>query len=163
MTIVNLLNDIEENCSDICYLSVDHILKKMYDYEKDDPSTEEIEKILENYDTYVRYLNDFAGPIYRRYQSSIEAIYDEICTHLDLEMDNETIFEMAMQKVEKQSAAHIMQIEDDEFKILTLEKFEQRLEEIKELKYFEMNQDKVLPRIEKMQKEFALVRKVLQI
>ncbi len=163
MNITTLLEDIQQNCSEICYLSIDHILQKIYDYENDNPSQEEIFKLLEHYDTYIRYLNDFAGPIYRRYQSSIEAIYDETCNHLGLEMDNETIFEMAMQKVEKQDAARIMQIEDDEFKELTLEKFEKRLEEIMQLNYFVMNKEKLMPRVEKMQKDFALVRKVLQI
>lgn len=163
MTIKNLLEDIEKNCSQISYLSVDHILKKIYNYEQDTPNIEELHTLLENYDTYVRYLNDFAGPIYRRYQSSVEEIYDEICTHLGLEMDNETIFEMAMQKVERQDAARIMQIEDDEFKILTLEKFERRLQDIMQLKYFIDNQEKLIPRIQHAQKQFALVRKVLQI
>lgn len=163
MTINDLLEDIEKNCSQISYLSTDHILKKIYDYEQDDPTIEELHALLENYDTYVRYLNDFAGPIYRRYQSSVEEIYDEICSHLGLEMDNETIFEMAMQKVERQDAARIMQIEDDEFKLLTVEKFEQRLQDIMQLKYFMANQERLLPRIQNMQKEFALVRKVLQV
>ncbi|MEA1915843.1 MAG: hypothetical protein U9N30_11095 [Campylobacterota bacterium] len=163
MNLNEFLEQLKPKCSQISYLSTHHILKKLYDLDTDTPTQDELNQHFENYTTYIRYLNDFAGPIYRRYHSSTEEIYKELCDVLNLSMDNKYLFEMAISKVEKQTASRIMQIEDDDFKVMTLEKFEGRLQEIKNTEYYQENTQTLENRIKDAQSQFNLVRKALNL
>jgi len=164
MNINDYLDNIKSNVkNEISYLSAVHILEKIYDINKDDITKEELDNLFEDYTTYIRYLNDYAGPIYRRYNSSTQEIYDDLCTTLDLSMDMEYLFEMSMSKIEKQDAARIMQIEDDEFKLMTIEKFENRLKELEQSAYYLENKDKLEDRIKDAKAQFNLVRRALNI
>ena len=163
MDLNKFLEQIKPKCSEISYLSAHHILKKLYNIDTDVPTQDELNQYFENYTTYIRYLNDYAGPIYRRYNSSTEEIYKELCDVLDLSMDNKYIFDMALSKVEKQTASRIMQIEDDDFKVMTLEKFEGRLQDITNMEYYQENMATLEDRIKEAQSQFNLVRKALNL
>ncbi len=165
MNINDYLDNIKSNVKyEISYLSAVHILNKLYDLEEENTSTkEELDKLFEDYATYIKYLNDYAGPIYRRYNSSTQEIYDDLCNTLGLSMDMEYLFEMSMSKIEKQSASRIMQIEDDEFKIMTIEKFENRLNKLEKSSYYLENKEKLEDRIKDAKAQFNLVRRALNI
>ena len=75
MKISDLLDDIKQNCSEIAYLCAEHILEKLYDIEADEIDDAKIIEIFEEYGNYTRYLNDYAGAIYRKYNSSIDEVY----------------------------------------------------------------------------------------
>jgi hypothetical protein len=164
MTINQYLDNIKSNVqNEISYLSSVHILKKIYDIENDSISKEELDNLFKDYNTYIRYLNDFAGPIYRRYNSSTQEIYTDLCNTLGLDVDLEYLFEMSISKIEKQSASRIMQIEDDDFKIMTIEKFEKRLDELEKTPYYQENIDRLKSRVANARSQFNLVRRALNL
>lgn len=163
MKISDFLNDINKNCSEIAYLCAVHILEKLYDIETDEIDNAKIIELFEEYSNYTRYLNDYAGTIYRKYQSSIDEVYIELCEYLKIDSHSQYMFEFAISKIEKYSPASLMQIEDDELKILTIEKLEEKLQKALESRYYQENKDILTPRVDKITSNFALVKRALNL
>lgn len=158
----DLLNEIKENCTEISYLSMIHLYKKMYEIsENTEVDKEEFLEIVKNYSLFFRYLNDYAGTIYRKYNSSIEAIYIELCTYYKLELDNEYRFEHILRKLEKQTPQLLMSLVDDDIQRQTIENFEEKLLSIKNSNYYKNNYTFLVNKIEKLEKNIALVKKAL--
>lgn len=158
----DLLNEIKENCTEISYLSMIHLYKKMYEIsENTEVDKEEFLEIVKNYSLFFRYLNDYAGTIYRKYNSSIEAIYIELCSYYKLELDNEYRFEHILRKLEKQTPQLLMSLVDDDIQRQTIENFEEKLLSIKNSNYYKNNYTFLVNKIEKLEKNIALVKKVL--
>lgn len=158
----DLLNEIKENCTEISYLSMVHLYKKMYEIsENTEVDKEEFLEIVKNYSLFFRYLNDYAGTIYRKYNSSIEAIYIELCSYYKLELDNEYRFEHILRKLEKQTPQLLMSLVDDDIQRQTIENFEEKLLSIKNSNYYKNNYTFLVNKIEKLEKNIALVKKAL--
>ncbi|MCI0500796.1 MAG: hypothetical protein L0Y61_03485 [Epsilonproteobacteria bacterium] len=162
LKINDLLNEIKENCTEIAYLSMIHLYGKLYDLNENiEIDKEEFLEIIKNYSLFFRYLNDYAGTIYKRYNSSIEIIYIELCSYYGLELDNEYRFEHILRKLEKQTPQLLMSLVDDDIQRQTVENFEEKLSLIKNSGYYKNNHIRLSTKIDKLEKNIALVKKAL--
>ncbi|MDD2698884.1 MAG: hypothetical protein PHF17_08800 [Arcobacteraceae bacterium] len=160
----DLLTEIKENCNEITYLSMIHLYGKLYEIKEETLiDKEEFFEILKNYSLFFRYLNDYAGTIYKKYNSSIELIYTEVCSFYKLELDNEYRFQHILRKLEKQTPQLLMSLADDDIQKQTIDNFEDKLSTIKSSQYYKDNQELLLSKIEKLEKNIALVKKALNI
>ncbi len=158
----DLLNEIKENCTEISYLSMIHLYKKMYEInDHTEVDKEEFLEIIKNYSLFFRYLNDYAGTIYRKYNSSIEEIYIELCSYYKLDLDNEYRFEHILRKLEKQTPQLLMSLVDEDIQRQTIENFEDKLLSIKNSDYYKNNYTNLVNKIEKLEKNITLVKKAL--
>jgi hypothetical protein len=138
-------------------------LDKLYDVDNDEIEQETLIELFSNYSQFQKYLNDFAGVIYRRYMSSIEEVYGELCNYLNIDDNNHYMFEFDLAKLEAQTPAKIMQIENDDLKYLTIEKQESKLQKLLDTHYYQEHQKELQPRIDKIAANFALLKKALQL
>lgn len=160
----DLLDEIKENCTEIAYLSMVHLYEKLYDINEDTIiDKEEFLEVIKNYSLFFRYLNDYAGTIYKKYNSSIEIIYTELCAYYNLDLDNEYRFEHILRKLEKQTPQLLMSLVDDDIQKQTVDNFEEKLLSIKNSNYYNDNYEKLFAKVEKLEKNIALVKKALNI
>jgi len=158
--ITEFLDEIYDNCEHVSFLSVRHVLNKLYE----DPSTAEVSskdellEIIQDYSLLLRYLNDFASVIYRRHDSSVEMIYKELCTHFKLNSDNKYTYEHIVKKLSKQTPALIMSLSDEDIKKQTIENFCEKLDEIKSSEYYKNNEDKLSDTINDLEKNINFVK-----
>ncbi|QOG11341.1 hypothetical protein [Arcobacter sp. FWKO B] len=158
MTLSQFLSNFKEQSDAITYLSVEHMLKKLY---KLDDEINDIEGTLCNYPLYLRYLNDFAGKIYKHYDSSIEEVYNKTCEILKIESDNKYLFDYRLNKLELNDVSRIMQIQNDDIKAQTVEKQYTEFEKLIESKYYQENQEKYKSNITKIQRNFELLKQLI--
>jgi hypothetical protein len=122
------LDDIEKECSEITFLCTKHILKKLHDVDNDTISQEKLVEIFSDYKNFTIYLNDYAGVIYRRYTSSIDEIYIELCKVINVEWDNEKLFEHRLNKIGKIDLRTILNLDDDDLKADVIEKYQRQID-----------------------------------
>ncbi len=135
MKITILLEDIKENCSEITYLCARHILEKLEDIKKDDISQDRLIEIFSDYQNFTIYLNDYAGVIYRRYTSSVDEIYVELCKYIDIEWDNENLFNHRVSKIGKIDLRTILSLDND-LKLDVIEKYQRQIDIIVRSKFY---------------------------
>lgn len=164
ITLNNFLNHIQENASEITYLCSDHTLCKIYDKE-DQQQYEQIDFInhLKNYPQLMRYLNDYAGTIYRKYNSSVDEVYAELAQLFEFRLDNEFTIAHIIKKLEKQTPALLMSLSDEDIQLQTIENYIEKLNDIKQSVYYQENLDSLEESVEKLQKNIDLVKRTLQI
>jgi len=158
--ITEFLDEIGDNCSYIVFMSVRHILNKVYDdiENAEVQNKDELISIIEDYSFVLRYLNDFAGTIYRKYDTTIDAIYLELCDFYNLSTDNKYTYEHIVKKLQKQTPVLLMSLADEDIKIQTIENFCEKLDEIKSSKYYLANIDTLSPSINELQKNIDFVK-----
>jgi glutamyl/glutaminyl-tRNA synthetase len=162
--LTDFLDDIGDNCSYISFLSIRHILNKLYDdIETQSDDKTKLLEIIQDYSFLLRYLNDYAGVIYRQHSSSVELIYSELCKHFDLSIDNKYTFEHIVKKLQKQTPSLLMSLSDEDIKIQTIENFCEKLDNIKSSKYYLDNIDNLKDDISILEKNIALVKMASQI
>jgi len=162
--LTDFLDDIADNCSYISFLSIRHILNKLYDdVENESENKDELLKIIQDYSFLLRYLNDYAGTIYRQYNSSVELIYSELCKHFNLSIDNKYTYEHIVKKLQKQTPALLMSLADEDIKIQTIENFCEKLDNIKKSNYYNENKEKLEDTILVLEKNIALVKMASQM
>lgn len=160
----DLLEEIKDNCSEISYLSMVHYYGKLYGTKEDILiDKEEFLEVMKNYSLFFRYLNDYAATIYKKYNSSIEIIYTELCGYYKLNLDNEYRFEHILRKLEKQTPQLLMSLSDEDIQLQTVHNFEEKLKHIKKSDYYIKNQDKLESKIDKLDRNITLVKKALNI
>ena len=157
--LTEFLDDIADNCSQIAFLSMRHILNKLYkDIENDYEEKEKLLDIIQDYSFLLRYLNDYAGVIYRHHSSSIELIYSQLCKHFNLSIDNKYTFEHIVKKLQKQTPSLLMSLSDEDIKIQTIENFCEKLDNIKSSKYYTDNKKELSEIVSLLEKNIALVK-----
>ena len=155
--------EIENNCSQIAHLSIIHICEKLYsDGGKHLIDRKTFYELISNYSYFFRYLNDFAGTIYKKHNSSVEDIYKEIINFYQLELDNEYRFAHILRKLEKQTPQLLMSLQDEDIQKQTIDNFEEKLDSIKRSQYFKDNHSTLFVKIEKLEKNITLVKKATQ-
>ena len=162
MLIDSFTKEIETSCSEIAFLCVNHMIKKIYKEQSED-SIENLKEFFSNYSNYNKYLNDYAGTIYNKYSSSVDIVYTEICKHLDISVDNKYTVEHVIVKLEKQEPSGILSLVDDDIKLQTVESFDEKLTAILSSTYYKNNSEKFKLRVEKLSKNLALMKSALQI
>jgi hypothetical protein len=131
----DFLKQIEDECMEISFLCAKHILNKDTFKDKTEISKEELIDIFSNYKNFVIYLNDYAGVIYRRYTSSVDEIYIDICKAIGIEWDNENLFNHRVSKIAKIDLKTIVSLDDD-FKLDVIEKYQRQISKIMMSKFY---------------------------
>jgi hypothetical protein len=158
MTISNFLIDFKSKSDKITFLSIEHMLLKLF---KGDDEAKDLDDLLSNYPMYLRYLNDFAGKIYKQYDSSIDNIYYETCKILELEPDNKYLFDYRLNKLELNDVSRIMNIDNDDIKAQTIEKQYSEFEKLLNSKYYQENIDTYKSNTTKIQKNLELLQQIV--
>ena len=160
MKIIDFIDEVKFNCSEIAYLSTYHILNKIYDdVETQSEDKEKLLDILQNYSLVLQYLNDYAGKIYRRHNSSVQLIYNELSSYFGFETDNKYTFEHILKKLKTQTPSLLMSLEDEDIKIQTIENFDEKLNILLNSKYYSQNKSIVEADIVKLQSNISLVKR----
>jgi len=166
-TLKNFLNHIQENSSEITYLCSQHFLFKIYPQEETQEDEEYLQNDLinhlKNYPQLMRYLNDYAGTIYRKYNSSVDDVYAELSKLFDFRLDNEYTIAHIIKKLEKQTPALLMSLTDEDIQIQTIENYIEKLNDIIQSAYYQENLDSLEETVEKLQKNIDLVKRALQM
>lgn len=161
MTKANFLETLQsQNDSQILYLSIEHILNKIYTDTKQF-TKEEIEEFFSNYKNYHLYLNDFAGVIYNKYGSHINQIYIDMCSYLNIEVDNKYTLEHVIMKLEKQTPELLLGLTIEDIQEQTIEHFDEKLDNIEHSTHYKANLSEFKPRVDKLYKNITLVKNVL--
>ena len=157
------LKEIKQNCSEILYISIKHMMDKLYKDNNVVLDDEKNKEFFSNYKNFHIYLNDFAGTIYSRYNSSVDRLYIEMCKYLKIDIDNKYTLEHTIVKLEKQNSSLIMSLIDDDIQKQTIENFDEKLISISQSTYYNTNLDEFQSRVEKLKTNIALVKNALQI
>ncbi len=162
MTKEQFLKEIQNNCSEILYISTKHMFDKLY---TDNETLDEIKnkEFLANYKNYHLYLNDFAGTIYSRYASSVDQLYVEMCNYLNIDIDNKYTLEHTILKLEKQTPSLLLGLSDPEIQKQTIIHFDEKLEAIEGSTHYNSNIKAFHSRVEILKQNIALVKNALQI
>jgi uncharacterized coiled-coil DUF342 family protein len=154
------LTNVKKNCTEILHLSTKHMLDKLY---HDDAELNNINDFFANYRNYHLYLNDYAGIIYSRYASSVDTLYIEMCNYLKIEIDNKYTLEHVIGKLEKQTPHLLLNLTNEDIQIQTISHFEEKLLSINASNYYRRNIDEFQCRIDKLEKNIALVKNALKL
>jgi hypothetical protein len=163
MTKKQFLEDIQNNCSEILYISMKHMYNKLHKEDKTELNIDENKEFLSNYKNFHLYLNDFAGTIYSRYASSIDNLYIEMCNYLEIAIDNKYTLEHTIIKLEKQTPELILGLTDEDIQIQTIEYFDEKLIAIDGSTHYNDNKQEFQPRVEKLKSNINLIKNALQI
>jgi len=163
MKIIDLLDEIEQNCSEIAYLSAEHLFKKIYPNLFIEIDKNELLNYIKDYSFFMRYLNDFAGVIYNQYLSSIDNIYTELCEYFDINNDNEYTYKYIIKKLNNQTPDLLLSISDEEIQLQTIKNFEKKLNLVKNSNYYLKNKDKLNNEIKELERNIKLVKKTLKL
>jgi len=162
MTKKQFLDELEQNCSEILFISMKHMYNKIYNDDEELNKLQNIE-FLSNYKNFHLYLNDFAGTIYSRYSSSIDNLYIEMCNYLDIDIDNKYTLEHTIMKLEKQTPELILGLTDEDIQKQTIEHFDDKLIAIDGSTHYNDNKQEFQERVEKLQNNINLIKNALQI
>lgn len=158
------LDEIKNNCNEITYLCAHHILFKIYDAEDVNEYNKEILiDHLKNYPELMRYLNDYAGTIYRRYDSSVEEVYTTLADYFGFQLDNEYTIAHVIKKLERQTPALLMSLTDEDIQKQTIENYLEKLSHIKQSNYYSENLNELEEKVNKLEKNIEFVRRTLNI
>lgn len=157
MTINHFLNEFKQKSDNITFLSIQHFLMKLY---KDGDEVTDIEETLSNYPLYLKYLNDFAGKIYKQYDSSIDEIYANTCHIMNIEPDNRYLFNYRLARLELNDIARIMNIQNEDIKIQTVEKQFDEFQKLLNSKFYQENQETYKAKIVRLEKNFELLKQL---
>ncbi len=160
MTKEEFLNNIQNDCTKILYLSTKHMLDKIY---QDNEKLININEFFANYKNYHYYLNDYAGTIHSKYASSVDKLYIEMCGYLNIEIDNKYTLEHIIIKLEKQTPQLLLSLTDEDIQLQTIENFDEKLNAALHSTYYNANKYIFDKRIEKLSKNILLVKNALQI
>lgn len=151
-----------QNDSEILLLSIEHVLNKLYE-DNHEFEVDEIIIFFSNYKNYHKYLNDFAGVIYNKYGSHINTIYVQMCDFLEIEVDNKYTLEHVIIKLEKQTPELLLSLTNEDIQHQTIEHFDEKLQNIESSTYYDANKEEFEKRVEKLYKNIATVKRVLNI
>ena len=161
-TILQYLDEIKQHCSEVSFLSMEHYIKKLYKDLQQEISKDEFISQISNYPQLNRYLNDFASMIYKKNNSSINEIYMEVCKYFDVDTDNKYVFEFFLKKLQLHDASDILAIKDESIKKQYILSLEEKLQAIKQTKYYKDNTTHLAKQINKIENTIQTVITILQ-
>ncbi|MEJ5167655.1 MAG: hypothetical protein WHU93_00680 [Arcobacteraceae bacterium] len=158
MTINQFLSEFKLKSDTITFLSIQHFLMKLY---KDGDEITNIEETLSNYPLYLRYLNDFAGKIYKQYDSSIYEIYNNTCQIIGIEADNQYLFNYRLARLELNDIERIMNIQNEDIKLQTVEKQFDEFQKVISSKFYQENKEQYKQNIVKLERQFEILKQLV--
>lgn len=147
---------------EILYLCCEHMLDKIYN-DSTNIDEDELKEFFSNYKNYHLYLNDFAGTIYNRYGSHVNQIYVDMCSLMDVDVDNQYTLEHTIIKLERQTPQLLLSLTNEDIQHQTIEHFDEKLENIENSTHYVSNQEQFKPRVDKLYKNISLVKNALGI
>ncbi len=132
MSIDEFIKNLNQSCEPIVAISAKHILDKL---KIKDINTTKVIEIFSNFDNYTIYLNDIAGQIYRRHNSSTELIYRQLCEYLGVEWDNKSLHDSRLNKLNSIDMCILNNLDED-IKKSIMDKLSSQDKEIKNSKYY---------------------------
>ena len=136
MFIDEFIDNLNQSCEPIVAISAKHMLNKLKT--KSINRTKAIE-IFSNFDNYTIYLNDIAGTIYKRHNSSTEHIYRQLCDFLGVEWDNKSLYDSRLNKLNSIDMCMLDNLDED-IKKSIMDKLSSQDKEIKISKYYKETQ-----------------------
>ena len=158
MTINQFLSEFKLKSDTITFLSIQHFLMKLY---KDGDEITNIEETLSNYPLYLRYLNDFAGKIYKQYDSSIYEIYNNTCQIIGIEADNQYLFNYRLARLELNDIERIMNIQNEDIKLQTVEKQFDEFQKVISSKFYQENKEQYKQNIVKLELHVEILKQLI--
>ncbi|WP_419764771.1 MAG: hypothetical protein ACNI28_00020 [Arcobacter sp.] len=158
MKIQEFLKNIENSCSKIAYFCVIHMFEKEFDIEKDSLDKEIIKEFLIDYNNYDKFLNDYAGVIYKKFESSNDEVYNEICKFLDVNPDNKYLFSHRLKRISNQNPMKYLNIEDEDLRKAAISRLEDKINTIESSLYYKENKEVAFKEIEKIKKSIDIVK-----
>jgi len=151
MTLKDFFEEFKYKSSYITDLSIRHILTKKFNLDQE-ISIKQIEKILKDYNSYIIYLNDFRGIIYKQYESDIDTIYKECMKILNDTYDNQSYCEYYVSKIlsKLQAKKNIKNI--DILNTLN-ENIKNDFNTLQKLSYFKQNQEQFKTLLEELKND----------
>lgn len=163
MKIKEFLDNIENNCSKIAYFCSIHMLKKKFDIEKESLEEDKLKEFFADYDNYDKFLNDYAGVIYKKFESSNDEVYNEICKFLDINPDNKYLFAHRLKRISNQNPLKYLNIEDEELREAAIYRLEKKVNEIESSLYYKENEELAIKEIEKIKKSLQMVKTAAKV
>jgi len=163
MEIKEFLKNIENSCSKIAYFCVIHMFEKEFDIEKDTLDVEKIKEFLINYNNYDKFLNDYAGVIYKKFESSNDEVYNEICEFLSENPDNEYLFAHRLKRISNQNPMKYLNIEDEDLREAAISRLEDKVNTIESSLYYKENKKLAFKEIDKIKKSIEVVKTAIGV
>ncbi|XOB60676.1 hypothetical protein ACMC56_08660 [Campylobacterota bacterium DY0563] len=162
MFILNFLDDLKNNTSEIVYLCASHMLKKQFNIEKDEIEHFKIVNFFIDYNNYDKYLNDYANVIYNKYESSNNEVFVSLCKYLNENPDNIYLYKYRLKRVINQDPKKYLAIEDSEMRNGAISRVEDKIKVIEESEYYKNNLEILdLSEINSLKKDIDLVKRAV--
>lgn len=161
MKLSHFLEDLEKKVPKIAHFCAVHMLEKIYNLENDSLHETEIKAFFINYSYYQKYLNDYAGIIYNKFDSSIDEVYELLCTNFNENPDNQSLFEYRLIRIANQEPSQYLRIEDPEMRNLAITRLEDKIKLIESSLYYKNNQTQAKESLESLKQALNLVKKAV--
>jgi len=162
MKIADFLLTIKDQ-KEVVYLCAKHMLEKKYNFQDSDISFEELKSFFINYNNYNKYLNDFVNTIYKKFESSNDEVYKQLCDFFGEQSDNKYLFEFRLKRVKNQDPVKYLSLDDIEMKKSVINKLENRIKIIEESDFYRKNDSSLKDELIEIKNKVMLVKKAIDI
>ena len=152
------LEDIKKNQEEVVYYCCNHMLSKKYNINEDSVDNDTLKNLFVNYDNFTKALNDSAGVIYKRYQSELNDVYKTMCKTFNEDFDNVYLYNYRLARVVNQEPRQFLDIDDKDTQETVIQKFEDKINDILESKYYKENENQLSQNLIIPQKTLELIR-----
>lgn len=157
------LENLEKDVPKIVHFCAIHMLEKDFSVEKDSLKESQIKEFFTDYNHYEKYLNDCAGIIYNKFDSSIDEIYTLLCQYFNENPDNLSLFEYRLSKIGNQDPKHYLSMEDTELRNNAIARLENKINIIENSFYYNHSQHHAKETIQTLKQSLSLVKKAVGI
>ncbi|MFA9374637.1 MAG: hypothetical protein ACERKK_10820 [Poseidonibacter sp.] len=158
MKLSEFLEDIKQNENEVVYYCCNHLLSKKYNVADDALEEDVLKELFVNYDNFTKSLNDSAGIIYKKYEAELNDVYKTICNKFNENYDNKYLFDYRLARVANQEPRQFLDIEDEDTQETVIQKFEDKINDILESKYYNDNKEKLSSDLIIPQKTLELIK-----
>jgi hypothetical protein len=163
MKLTIFLEELEKNVPKIAHFCAIHMLEKQYALENDSLEMTELKKFFTNYSFYQKYLNDYAGIIYNKFDSSIDEVYDLLCIYFNENPDNHSLFEYRLTRIANQEPSKYLSISDPEMRNAAITRVEDKIDIIVNSEYYINNQREAKEQLNSLKQALNLVKRAIGI
>jgi hypothetical protein len=161
MKLTLFLEQLENNVPKIVYFCATHMLQKNYNIQDDDVKEEEIKTFFTHYNCYQTHLNDYAGVIYNKYDSSIDEVYESLCLYFNETPDNKSLFEYRLTRVINQDPSKYLNISDPEMRNAAILRAEDKISVIENSHYYLLNKKEAQAQISALKQSLDLIKRAV--
>lgn len=163
MKLTLFLEELENNIPKIAHFCAIHMLEKKYDLENVSLERNELKIFFTDYSLYQKYLNDYAGIIYNKFDSSIDEVYAILCQYFNENPDNRSLFEYRLTRIENQEPSKYLAISDPEMRNAAIARLEDKINIIENSEYYSNNKDDADKKLSTLKQALSLVKRAVGI